>query len=682
MNKSVLKQLCIASLTAVLMGPLSGVMAQSGIERSPQSSDAEPTYMVNFKDSDIRQVIKFVADTTGKTMVIDPRVKGRITVLSSEPQNERELYALFRSVLEVSDFTVVEVGDVVRIVPLKDARTSPLAVGSGKTSGDDSEFVTHVIQLKNIAAAKVLPVLRPLIPQHSHFAAYDPSNAIVISDTLANIQRVRDVIEKIDKAALPVTEIVQLKFADADEMVSTLSKLEGAESKGSSSSNKLVMVADKRNNAIIMSGEDIKRTKARELIKQLDRPQQQSGNVRVVYLEYADAKGVAEVLSKVVQNMAKVTPGGSSKGGAKAGGATVEADEATNALLITASGEILNSLLLVVERLDVRRAQVLVEAIIVEIEDGDGQELGIEWLFQNTDQGVIGSSVNNGNIGGVAAGVFNTEENALQSLAGALGSIPGQALGVAGDIAGEEFLGLLTMLDRSNRANILSTPTLLTTDNHEATISVGQNVPFVTGSFTNSNGGGGSNPFQTIQRQDVGITLTVTPQINKGDQILMEISQEISSLTQGASSASDIITNQRKVETQVLSKDGAIVVLGGLIQEDVQQTERRVPLLGDIPLLGRLFRSKTSSLRKSNLMIFIKGTIVRDDDTLAGATAEKYRLIREQQIFQRELGIFRMDDEVIPVLPELSVDDLNIPAEAFEGTGIAVDGGDKKADEE
>ena len=291
----------LKKITATVMATLILTAGPISLAQPPN----EPTYTVQFNDSDLLEVIKFVAEVTGKTMVIDPRVKGRIKIMSNDALTEKELFALFRSVLEISDFTVVEVGDIVRIVPLKDARTSPTSVNKA-TKGDDSEFVTQVIQLKNIAAAKVIPVLRPLVPQNSHLAAYDPSNAIVITDTVANIERMRSVIDKIDRAALPITEIVPLKYADAEAMVSILEKLEGKVGKGQPSSNEVTMVPDTRNNAILLTGEDVKRSKIKDLIRQLDQPQKQNGNVRVVYLEYADAKEVAAVLTKVVQNMSKV----------------------------------------------------------------------------------------------------------------------------------------------------------------------------------------------------------------------------------------------------------------------------------------------------------------------------------------------------------------------------------------
>lgn len=640
------------------------ILLFSGANGAYAQGQPEQTWTVNFKDSDIHEVIKFVAEVTGKTLVIDPRVKGRVKVISQKPLTERQLMELFRSVLEVHDFTIVEVGSVVRVVPLKDARSSPLPVTDH--SDIDEGYVTQVIQLKNIAAAKVLPVLRPLVPQHSHLAAYDPSNAIVVSDTAANIERIKEVIEKIDTAALPTTEVIELKYADAESLVATLTKLDRAENKGAPPSNQIQMVADKRNNAILLSGDDLQRQRAKTLIYRLDRPQTQTGNVRVRYLEYATAKDVAAVLSKVVQNMQRMHPGGGKQGngGANAQGATVEADEATNSLLITAEGDTLDSILAVVERLDIRRAQVLVEAIIVEMQLGETESMGIEWMFQNAPKGVLGASTGAGNAGALASAIFGSAEDATSAIASALGAISGETFSVAGDVSGEEFLVLVNMLQTNSNANILSTPTLLTMDNNEAMISVGQNVPFVTGSFTNTGGNGGSNPFQTIQREDVGITLTVTPHVNEGDKVIMDIQQEISSVDKGANvRASDVITNQRKVQTQVMAKDGEVIVLGGLIRDDIQEGERRVPFLGNLPGVGRLFRSNNSEIIKSNLMIFIRPTIVRDDETLEGATATKYRYIRDLQIRQMSSRPLQVDESLLQQLPDLEAQRLSLPEE-------------------
>lgn len=611
-----------------------------------QPSSNEQKWQVNFKDSDIQEVIKFVADVTGKTVVIDPRVKGRVKVISAEPLTEKALYDLFLSVLEIQGFTAIEVGEVVRILPRKDARTSAVPVTSKSNLGSDA-YITQVIQLYNVSAAKVLPVLRPLAPQHAHLAAYAPSNAIIISDTVANIERLRDVIKRIDRAGDTETDIIPLRYAQAEAMVKMLQTLQKTDEKDAPKNSIAVMVPDARSNSILVTGDDVRRQRIRELVERLDVPRQQSGNVRVVYLEYADAEKVAEVLSKVVASISKLEPEkGAAPGGAAA--TTVEADPSTNSLLITADAATLETLLPVVDRLDIRRAQVLVEAIIVEVTGNLGRQLGVEWAAFKEDR-IVASSTNSGSLAGAAGAAVSQDAASIGSLL----SVPALLLGFGADggDGGTSFAGLIRALQSNTEANILSTPSILTTDNNEATISIGDNIPFVTGSFTTSTGDA-SNPFQTIERRDVGINLSVTPQISEGDTVVLEIDQEVSGVSsQPVAGAVDIVTNERKITTQVIAKDQEVIILGGLLEDEVQQTQQKVPLLGDIPLLGSLFRNDETRVGKTNLMIFLKATIVRDEEALRGATAEKYDYIRSAQVKSRKDGVALVRDDVIPLLP-------------------------------
>lgn len=609
----------------------------------------EETYTVSFNDSDIEEVIRFVADVTGKNVVIDPRVKGKVKVISKAPLNKEELYNLLLSVLELHGFSAFESNDLLRVVPVKEVRSSPVPVAKSSSGTASDGYMTEVIVLNNISAAKVLPVIRPLVPQHAHMAAYDPANSIVISDTKANIARVKAVIAEIDKASIAATEFIQLDHINAETAKSMIDELSG---EGEKASGGFKVLADLRTNSLIVSGADVQRRHVRDLVSRIDRPKAQTGNVRVVYLEYADAPKVAEVLGRLIQNMEQSAGSNKGKSSAKS---SVEADESTNSLIITAQGETLASLMDVVERLDIRRAQVLVEAIIAEIEDGDGKELGVEWLFADREGG-FGSSTSTGtslgSIGSVANAAVADEGEVLGLLGAALSGLPGQTFGF-GDFDAdnnEGFLGIVRALQSSSNTNILSTPSLLTTDNHEAMISVGQEVPFVTGSFTNADGNA-QNPFQTIERNNVGISLKVTPHINEGDMVVMDIEQEISSISVDSGVASDVITNERKITTQVLAKNGQVIVLGGLIRDQVSTTDRRVPLLGSIPGLGRLFRTTNDDVTKTNLLIFIRSTVIRDDQTLTGTTAEKYRYLREQQLQRRNGKNLLIDNNALPLIP-------------------------------
>ena len=661
MDKQVLKQTMAILLATSIGATGSAAWSQADRTTAPTAQQTQPeqTFTVNFKDTDIEEVIKFVADETGKTIVMDPRVKGRVKVISNKPVNKEGLYELFRNILELHDFALVEVGNVVRIIPLKDARSSPIPVNRP----DERGYVTEVYQLKNVDAAKILPVLRPLIPQHSHMAADTFSNSIVVSDTADNIARLIQVIDKIDQSALPVTEVIQLKYADAEDMVSTLTKLGQKEAKQAPSSNQLQIIADKRNNAILLSGEDLQRQRAKVLILRLDRPQMQSGNVRVIYLNYANAKDVAATLSKVVQNMQKSVPGGKDAK-SKEQGVTVEADEDTNALLLTGSGDTLNSLMAVIDKLDIRRAQVLIEAIIVRVDVGKEKSLGVDYLVTNETDGiagsVTGSTASGVNLGTMATGALAGGNDALTSIGGALVGNPGFSLGFIGAQEGstEKFAALISAFQNDDNANVLSTPSVLTMDNNEASISVGQEISIATGSYASTGGGAGiASPFTTSQREDVGILLTVTPQVNEGNKILLTVAQEVSNVD-SFDDRGQPITNQSKIDTQILASDGQILVLGGLIEETVIEGVRKVPLLGSIPILGHLFKSNTTSAQKTNLMVFLRAQIIRDDEVLQGATSEKYQYIRNEQLMQREQGLQIMHDDVLPLLPEISIEDL------------------------
>jgi general secretion pathway protein D len=629
-------------------------------------------FTINLKETDIQELIQFVAEATGTTIVVDPSVKGKVKVVSSRPVNREELYDLFLAILDVHGYTAVSSGGVVRVIQNKDARSASVPVADASGQAQNDQYVTQVIRLDNISAAKLIPVLRPLVPQQAHMAAYAPSNAIIISDSAANITRIRAIIERMDQSAVQETDVVGLKYAVAEDVVRMLEQLNANAEQQGNGEVEVLLVPDKRTNSVLVTGDELQRARMRNLIAYVDTPLEQTGNVKVIYLEYARAMDIAEVLTRVMQNIGKLDAGEGEASRASGNTATIEADEGTNALIITADADEMAALESVIQRLDIRRAQVLVEAIIVELEVIDGQDLGLQWLFAN-DSGFYGSNISASNqrARAIAGAILppgdgegsgaTTGDFDVGNLAAALANSPGLSLGwgvVDDDLS---MTVILNALKEQTNANILSTPSLLTLDNQEAYITVGQNVPFITGSFTNTGANNGAqNPFQTIERENVGITLTVTPQVNEGDSVVLDILQEVNSLTGqtvlASAAAADLITNERKIQTKVLAADGRIVVLGGLIKDDVQSTEQRVPLLGDIPLLGRLFRNDAVSVTKTNLLIFIRPTIIRDDQALAGATAQKYRFIRDQQDQQRQRGLMFFGEGSVPVLPDWEED--------------------------
>jgi len=639
----------------------------------PSASAQE--YTVNLKDTEIQEFIQFVADVTGTTIVVDPSVKGKVKVISSKPVSRSELYDLFLSILDVHGYTAVRSGNVIRIIQNKDARSSPVEVLEDGDELNNDEYVTQVIRLENVSAAKLIPVLRPLVPQQAHMAAYAPSNAIIISDIRSNINRILEVIDRMDQSAVRTTEVIKLRYAVAEDVVQMLQTLEKKnKGEGAEADEEVTLVADKRTNSVVVTADELNGQRIKDLVNYLDTPLEQSGNVKVIYLEYANAKEVAEVLTRVMQNITRLDESGDRKRSSNSN-STIEADDGTNALIITADADEMAALEAVIARLDIRRAQVLVEAIIVEMELSEGQELGLQWLFAD-DSGAFGSNIStsaaqqnrNAAIAGSILGEDGVNEDInVGTLAGTLSQVPGTTLGWGAVDSKLSMAVILNALETQGNANILSTPSLLTLDNEEAYITVGQNVPFVTGSYSNTGGANTvQNPFQTIERENVGITLKVTPQVNEGDSVVLDIVQEVSSISQQLLAAADVITNERKIETKVLASDGDVVVLGGLVKEDVQDSQQGVPILQDIPLLGRLFRNDIVSVTKSNLLVFIRPTIVRDQSALRGATAEKYRYIQEQQMERRARGLMFLDDGNLPLLPDWETQIQQLPEVPYE----------------
>ena len=629
------------------------------------------TFTLNFKDAEIKELIKFVADATGYTVIIDPKVKGKIQVISTEPVDEQELYDLFLSVLQTHGFAAVKNGNVLRIIPNKSARTSSIPVVTGDGSARaNADFITRIIELENVSATKLIPVLRPLVPQQGHMAAYADTNAIIISDTADNVKKIQDIIKSVDKTSHQEVEIIRLEYASADETVRVLEQLKKSAKSGgknTTTEKRIVMVADKRSNSIIISGTQQARLRLKTLIAQLDSPLESVGNAQVVFLHHASAKDLAPVLAKVSQNMAKLDSS-SQVGGAKGKGgmsaATIEADEATNSLIITAQADVMEGLKAIIDRLDIARAQVLVEAIIVEVTQGDDVALGFDWLAANKHGG-FGGSNQTGEPGapGLAASVggaaFEEEDDQKESLIGVAAAIAGVPGGIWGgtnfDINGTSFSAILTALETNGETNILSTPSLMTLDNNEATIVVGQEVPFVTGSYTSTGSSGSSNPgnpFNTIERENVGITLTVTPHVNEGDNITLNILQEVSGIAANDQGTADVITNERRIETTVTTGDGETIVLGGLIEDKVFETVSKIPVLGDLPIIGRLFKFSSTNVAKVNLMVFIRPTVIRTSEKSLEVSENSYRQIRNVQRYKHARGVDLFNEDVLPMLPE------------------------------
>jgi general secretion pathway protein D len=640
------------------MGNASSARNQNNVSAKGQARlESGEKITLNLKDADLGAVISTVSELTGKNFIVDPRVKGKVTVISSRPLTKDAVYQVFLSVLNVQGFAVVPGRGASKIVPIVNAKQDAVPTVTSRAPGRGDEYITRVIQVQNVSVAQLVPILRPLLSQQAHLAAYPPSNVLIASGEAANVDRLVKLINRIDTAGDEAVDIVPLAHASAPEIVRILQSVEKATEKDQAAVGRPTLVADERTNSIIVSGGPEQRVRLRTLITQLDSPSEKSGNTEVVYLKNAKAKDLATVLT----GMSGSFTGAAGKDGKPAAtppaagkeNLAIQADEATNALVISAAPDVMRSIKSVIRQLDVRRAQVLVEAVIAEVSVNRAKEFGVQW-------GYDGSSTNNPvgliNFGGSGSGIVSVAAAVVaENPAGV--NLDGASL-FAGDTQpnGDRFGAFVRALAGDGDTNILSTPSLVTMDNEEAEIVVGQNVPFVTGSYSSTSSGAGSsvsNPFQTIQRQDVGLTLKVRPQINEGNAVKLVVNQEVSSLTSGTSGAADLITNKRSLKTTVMVDSGQVLVLGGLIDETLTQSEQKVPLLGDIPILGWLFSYKKTTKEKRNLMVFLHPTILRDEVQNATVSGDKYTYMRARQLDMRERGVKLMSDNESPLLPEL-----------------------------
>jgi general secretion pathway protein D len=611
---------------------------------------------LNLKDADISTLIQTVAEVTDRNFIIDPRVKGKVTVISTRPMSGEEVYQVFLSILKVHGFAAVPSGEVIKIVPDVNAKQDGIPTASDSSPGRGDEMVTRVVQVDNVAAAQLVPILRPLVPQQGHLAAYPATNVLIISDRANNVERLLTIIRRIDQVSDSEIEVITLQYASAVEVVRVLTSLKRATpaAKGSAAAagGGQVLVADERTNSVLLGGDRATRLRMRAIISHLDTPLDTGGNTDVVYLRYANAADIVDTLLGVGKIEEQEALQGKSKATAPKGAFDIQADDATNALVITAPLDIMRTIKHVISQLDIRRAQVLVEAVIAEVSEDTAKELGVQWLFSGIDDssGPVGV-VNFTNSGSLISDIVNGAASVQDG--GQFPSIVDNALLGFGSSSGSfNYLAVMNLLASDANTNILSTPTLVTLDNEEAEIVIGENVPFVTGSFTSTGASdGATNPFQTIQREDVGLTLKIKPQINEGDALRLEIEQEVSSIADSVAGASDIVTNKRAIKTNVMVDDGQVVVLGGLIEEQIGESIQKVPFLGDIPFLGALFRSKTADVKKTNLMVFIHPVILRDAAVTESHTNRKYNYIRALQMQQDADGVNLLPDKHHPVLP-------------------------------
>ncbi len=575
----------------------------------------EERWTINLKDADIAEFVDQIADITGQTFVVDPRVKGQVNVVSKAPLTLSEIYQLFLSVMATHGFSVITQGDQARIVPNAEAKSD---ADTGRPAPDRLE--TRLIQVQHGNVAELIPLIRPLIPQYGHLAAVTSANALIISDRSANIARIEDLMRQLDQKSNNDYSVVNLQYAWVTDAAEALNaSVSHGQAKGAAGTQ---VIADTRTNRLILIGPPAARARMVGLAKSLDTPSSRSANTRVIRLRHNDAKALATVLGEISEGI-KNPAGGAPEGGAgKPQNILIRADESLNALVLLAEPDTVAMLEDIVHQLDIPRAQVMVEAAIVEISGDITDALGVQWAVDaRGSTGGVGG-VNFGNTGLSVGSVLQAIQDDTTPASLPDGAIIG--------IGSKNFGALITALSANSKSNLLSTPSLLTLDNQKAEILVGQNVPFQTGSYTTATDGA-SNPFTTIERKDIGVTLKVTPHINDGASLRLEIEQEISSIAPSATlsaQAVDLITNKRSIKSTILAEDGQVIVLGGLIQDDVTMTDSKVPLLGDIPWLGRLFRSTKEAHTKRNLMVFLRPSVIRDSAGLAALSGKKYSDIR------------------------------------------------------
>lgn len=584
---------------------------------------ADERNMLNVRDGDIRSLIEAVSRATGKNFVVDPRVKGQVTVISSRPMDAEALYQTFLSILKVHDYAAVPSGKIIKILPAITARQS----GQDDRSGEGEQMVTQVVSLNHVPAVQMEPMLRPLMPQDAHLAAYEPSNMLIVSDQASNVARLLQIIRRLDISSDDAIEITPLEHARAEEVVRALNSLKGppaANAKGAD----VMLSADTRTNSVLLGGSREMRLKLRAAIAELDRENvQETDDSMVIRLKYEQAKHLAGILKDFGGSSGRIAtadPNATASAGS-GGDVTVLADDLSNTLIINAPPAVREKLRAVVRKLDVPRAQVLLEAIVAEVGQDLSKQLGVDLAAAGGHALLLSDFPTT--LGASAASALAAYQNGMNPSGLPEGFVGGGRVVSNGET---RFVGLLRALRSDARTNVLSTPSLVALDNQEAEIAVGQEVPFVTGSYASStSGSNGLNPFQTIERKDVGLRLRFTPHVVDAGSVQLEIFQEVSSLASNTVSAADVITNKRTLQTAVMVESGQIIGLGGLVDQRQSETQQKVPALGSLPLVGNLFRGTRNTRNRQNLVVFIRTSVVNDPSALTSLSQQQYGTLQE-----------------------------------------------------
>ncbi len=576
------------------------------------------TWQVNLQQADIGVFIQQVAKMTGKSFIVDPRVKGKVTVVSNSELDEDGIYRLLLSVLTVHGYAAIDSSEGIKILPQNVAKQGGLDYDlDGKAAGE--LLVTRVIAIKNALASELVPILRPLIPQYGHLASVNEVNALIISDHADNIRELEQLITRLDSTVEGQIRIVNLEHAWAADVLELINTLVSGNREGNSSGNSTAtrVIADERTNRMVLKGKEAELDQVEQLIKDLDQPSKKSSRLAVIPLRYADAVKTAELVNGLVGS-------GNEEGVQRPTNTFIQADESTNSLVVNAEPNVMVDIQSVLKELDTPRAQVLVEAIIVEVTMEGSEALGFQWLFGDASQSttpVVGTNFTaaGNSLTDIATGIATGTPSISNGLTAGVASFNSD-----GDL---NLAGILQAIESNSNANLLSTPKIMTLDNQTSKILVGETRPFQTGGYADSS----SNAFITTTREDIGLTLEVTPHINAGDEVRMEVLQVVEAASPEPSSLGTI-TTKREIETTVIAGNRKTIVLGGLIEDNVVEIQQKVPLLGDLPIVGALFRSTSYDNQKKNLLVFIRPTILRSQDDVTTVTEEKFRAFRSIEI--------------------------------------------------
>ena len=600
---------------------------------STETQSQEPTWKINTaKNIDIHQFINQISSITGKTFVVDPKLRGQVTVISDAPLDKDGVYELFLSVLRLQNYTAVPSGNLIKIQQSATGKQAPGLSGDLESLAPEG-LVTRVIRAQNVEATELVKILRPLIPQYGHIGAVVKSNILIISDHADNVARLKKLVKEIDIADEEEVVMLPLKEAWVGNVVALLEKLAPEQiGKGATGPQKVQIIANERNNSLVMKGNKRPLTEVIRLVEKLDKPATTADSTQVIILKYADATEAANILNALITGRRKTE-----ESEQQSEETIIQADPSLNAVVVRTDPGTMGEILDIVEKLDIRRPQVLIEAAIVEVSIDESKKIGIEMAGADAREGsvpLISTSLE-GVIGSLIGGLLPEGESDQVNVLSGLASVSSPTLAAAKiDRDAISFGAVVSALATNSDANLLSTPSILTLDNQEARILVGREVPFRTGSFTTT-GDGTSNPFNTVQREDVGVELTVTPHVHNGSEVRLEVAQQITNVINtpvGGNAFADVVTSKRTIETTILAEDRQTIVLGGLIQDDINISNNRVPFVGDIPLFGNLFKARGKQQVKTNLLVFLRPTVLRTQDEAVDLSASKYNSIWEVEI--------------------------------------------------